>query len=136
MTISRRMRSKGALVVLLAVAGIIIWPTTASPASQATTVQGRYRIVSTDCYFVRGGCHATFNIEQTGARLSDDADKLFHGRVHGVDVRVGERYPQGTSEDSWTAVGSTQDGGRVVKGTMTDGIGGSGTFTMTLVGAS
>jgi hypothetical protein len=66
--------------------------------------------------------------------VSDDTDRYFHGRVHGVNVRVGERFPQGTSEDGWTATGKTDDGGRVVKGTMVDGIGGSGTFTMSQVG--
>jgi hypothetical protein len=135
MRVSRTMTRKVVLVVLSVLAGVLTWPLVSS-ASQGTIVQGRYRIVSTDCYFSRGSCHATFDIEQVGTKLSDDSDKLFHGGVHGVDVRVGERYPMGTSEDSWTAVGTTKDGGRVVKGTMTDGIGGSGTFTMTQVRGS
>jgi hypothetical protein len=134
MTTSNRMKSTMVVAALAIFAVLGTFPQTSSFASQVTTVQGRYRIVSTDCYFSRGSCHVIFNIEQVGTRLSDDADKLFHGRVHGVHVRVGERYPQGTSEDSWLAVGTTDDGGRVVKGTMTDGIGGSGTFTMTKVG--
>lgn len=133
MTLPIRVKSTFALTVLAVLAGFLTWPVTESFAAQVTMIQGRYRIVSTDCYFSRGSCHATFTIEQAGTKLSDDTDKYFHGRVHGVNVRVGERYPQGTSEGSWTAAGTTDDGGRVVKGTMTDGIGGSGTFTMTQI---
>ncbi len=124
------------LVTFVTCVGSVVLPASVSATSSGTTIQGRYRIVSTDCYFSRGSCHATFDIEQAGSKLSDDSDKLFHGATHGVDVRVGERYPQGTSEDSWAAVGTTDDGGRVVTGTMTDGIGGSGTFTMTKVRGS
>ena len=106
-------------------------PASAAPSRQPVRVEGIYQIVSTDCYFAGGRCRARFDIVQKVDRLSDPTDSLFHGRVHGDHVVVGERFPPGTSEDGWTASGTTSDGGRTVSGIFTDGIGGSGTFTMT-----
>jgi hypothetical protein len=108
---------------------------TAATAATVSTVKvdGLYRIVSTDCYFAAGKCHARFDIEQSGVALSDPSDKYFHGKVNGDRVKVGEEFPKGTSEDSWIAVGTTSNGGKTVSGTFRDGIGGSGTFTMTFV---
>jgi len=105
-----------------------------APSSNGVRVDGHYRIVSTDCYFGAGKCRATFDIEQSGTTLSDASDKLFHGRIRGDHVRFGEKWPPGVSEDSWWCSGTTTDGGRIIKGTMTDGIGGSGTFVMKSLG--
>jgi hypothetical protein len=106
----------------------------ASPAVSQTTsavhVDGMYRIVSTDCYFAGAKCHAVFDIEQMGTKLSDPSDRHFHGAIIGTTVVVGEKFGEGTVEDGWTAVGPTTDGGKTVSGNFTDGIGGSGTFTM------
>ncbi|HYA69684.1 MAG TPA: hypothetical protein VED63_13210, partial [Acidimicrobiales bacterium] len=99
------------------------------------TVNGRYRITSTDCYFAAGSCKATFDIEQRGFKLSDPSDKHFYGHVRGTTVHFGERWPSGVSEDSWSCTGSTTDGGKTITGTMTDGIGGSGTFVMKYLGS-
>ena len=122
------------VAIITACAGMVlgIWSGVAS-GSQPVRTDGVYRIVSTDCYFSAGSCHARFDIEQAGNILSDRSDKLLHGRINGTHVRIGETYPPGTSEDGWIAIGTTTDGGKTVKGTFTDGIGGSGTFTMTYV---
>ena len=103
-------------------------------ATQTARVDGHYRIVSTDCYFGAGACHTRFDIEQKGTLLSVGADPLFHGHVNGDHVYFGEFFPPGTSEDSWSALGTTADHGRTVVGTMHDGLGGSGTFTLTYLG--
>jgi hypothetical protein len=109
----------------------------ASPAvSQATSavrVNGFYRIVSTDCFFPGGTCHDVFSIEQAGTTLFDPSDRHFHGHVDGTKVVVGEKFGPGTVEDGWKAVGQTTDGGKTVSGVFMDGIGGSGTFTMTFL---
>jgi hypothetical protein len=109
----------------------------ASPAvSQATSavrVDGVYRIVSTDCYFAGGKCQTTFRIEQAGTTLFDLMDRHFHGHVVGTKVVVGEKFGPGTVEDGWKAVGQTTDGGKTVSGNFMDGVGGSGTFTMTFL---
>jgi hypothetical protein len=108
--------------------------TLASAATMSDVrVDGVYRIVSTDCYFAAGKCHARFDIEQSGVALSDPSDKYFHGKVSGDRVRAGEEFPRGTSEDSWIAVGTTSNRGKTVSGNFKDGIGVSGTFTMTLI---
>jgi hypothetical protein len=96
-------------------------------------VDGLYRIVSTDCYFAAGKCHARFDIEQSGLVLSDSSDKYFNGKVNEDRVKVGEEFPKGTSEDSWIAVGTTSNGGKNVGGNFYDGLGGRGTFTMTYI---
>jgi hypothetical protein len=120
---------------LLLVAAILGFSVTAASASTPSTVKvdGLYRIVSTDCYFAAGNCHARFDIAQSGAVLSDPSDKYFQGKVNGDRVKVGEEFPKGTSEDSWIAVGTSSNGGKTVSGKFNDGIGGSGTFTMTLI---
>jgi hypothetical protein len=124
------------VVVALTVVGLAASaPVSGADPAITVRVDGLYRIVSTDCYFARGSCHHRFDIVQAGSTLRDPDDSLFHGAVHGDQVRVGERFPPGTSEDSWTATGTTTDGGRTIRGTMVDGIGGSGTFTMTLLHA-
>jgi len=111
------------------------------PAAQAATpvsairpvahVDGEYRIVSTDCYFAAGGCTARFDIEQRGDILTATGDSYFHGWVQGDHVRFGETWPPGVSEDSWYCQGITHNHGRTITGTMTDGIGGTGTFRLT-----
>jgi hypothetical protein len=127
-TEARLARRIGAFVVVTLLA---LTPVAAASSLPVVHIDGHYRIVSTDCYFGGGRCHATFDIEQVGATLTSPTDKYFHGHVHGDHVRVGERYPPGTSEDGWTASGTTANGGRTVTGTMVDGIGGSGTFVLT-----
>ena len=123
------------LVGLLAAAMLGSSVTVASAATSPTAkIDGLYRIVSTDCYFAAGKCRARFDIEQSGSTLSDPSDKYFHGHVSGDHVKVGERFPKGTSEDSWIARGTTSNGGKTVSGDFYDGIGGSGTFTMTYIG--
>ena len=85
------------------------WGSSVTVASAVTTptakIDGLYRIESTDCYFAAGKCRARFDIEQSGATLSDPSDKYFHGKVSGDRVKVGERFPKGTSEDGWIARG-------------------------------
>ncbi len=120
---------------LVAVLGWSV-PAASASAGPIIRVVGLYRIVSTDCYFAAGKCHARFDIEQSGTTLTDPSDRYFHGNVNGQRVKVGERYPRGTSEDGWVAVGTTSNGGKTVSGDFYDGIGGSGTFTMTYVGSS
>ena len=83
------------------------------------------------CYFAAGSCKASFDIVQSHATLSDPHDKLFHGHVNGTKVSFGETWPPGVSEDSWWCSGTTTNGGFTITGTMSDGIGGNGTFTMT-----
>jgi hypothetical protein len=100
-------------------------------SSAPTHVDGHYKIVSTDCYFSAGSCTARFDIEQHGSTLNAIGDRYFHGNVNGVHVHFGETWPPGVSEDSWWCQGTTSNGGRTVTGTMTDGIGGSGTFRLT-----
>jgi type 1 fimbria pilin len=120
--------------VLLAAAMLGFSVTAASAATMSTVkVDGQYRIVSTDCYFAAGKCHARFDIEQPGVVLSDLSDKYFHGKVNGDRVVVGEEFPKGTSEDSWIAVGTTSNGGKTVSRNFNDGTGGSGTFTMKMI---
>lgn len=106
-------------------------PTFAAPAP--VRVEGHYRIVSTDCYFGQGHCSTRLDIVQTGSKLSDPTDPNFHGQVHGDHVRISENVPC-CSEDGWAASGISHDGGRVIKGTFYDGLGGTGTFTMTYKG--
>jgi len=132
----RQMWRLGAVGVLLGIA-MVVFPTTMAGAATNSTVKidGLYRIVSTDCYFAAGKCHARFHIEQSAATLSDPSDKYFHGKVNGDRVKVGEQFPRGTSEDSWIAKGTTSNGGKSVSGNFYDGIGGSGTFTMTYIGS-
>lgn len=122
---------------LLSVAATLGCPVPMAGAAASATVKidGVYRIVSTDCYFAAGKCHARFDIEQSGTVLSDPTDRYFHGKVKGDRVKLGEQFPCGTSEDSWVAVGTTSNGGKTVGGHFYDGIGGSGTFTMSLVGS-
>jgi hypothetical protein len=131
---SRRMKSICSTGLLCAAALLGFFAPVAGAAAMSNArVDGMYRIVSTDCYFAAGKCHARFDIEQSGVALSDPSDKYFHGKVSGDRVRVGEDFPRGTSEDSWIAVGTTSNGGKTVSGNFKDGIGGSGTFTMTLI---
>jgi hypothetical protein len=106
----------------------------ANAVTPGARVEGLYRIDSTDCYFAAGKCHARFDIQQSAGVLTDASDKYFHGKVNGDRVKVGERFPRGTSEDSWIAIGTSTDGGKTVSGSFYDGIGGSGTFTMTYLG--
>jgi hypothetical protein len=131
------MQAAGLTAALFATSSFLALCVSASTATGAITsmahIDGIYRIVSTDCYFSGGKCSARFDIEQSGNVLFDRSDPLFHGRVLLDHVRVGEIYPPGTSEDSWTASGLASNGGKTVHGTFTDGIGGSGTFTMTFV---
>jgi hypothetical protein len=115
----------------------------AIPSAQAATlgsaipppahVDGEYRIVSTDCYFGAGACTKRFDIEQRGGLLTAIGDRYFHGRIQGDHVRFGEIWPPGVSEDGWTCQGTTKDHGRTITGTMTDGIGGTGTFRLTFL---
>ena len=131
----RRRRTTWAASVL-SVAATLGCPVALAGAAASSTVKidGVYRIVSTDCYFAAGECHARFDVEQSGTVLSDPTDRYFHGRVKGDRVKVGEQFPRGTSEDSWVAIGTTSNGGKTVSGNFYDGIGGSGAFTMTFVG--
>jgi hypothetical protein len=139
---ARRMQSRlfgiACIVGGLITVAVLGWSVTVASAAAGpiVKVEGLYRIVSTDCYFAAGKCHARFDIEQSGSTLSDPSDKYFHGKVNGRRVTVGERFPRGTSEDGWSAVGSTSNGGKTVSGDFYDGIGGSGTFTMTYIGSS
>jgi hypothetical protein len=104
-------------------------PASASPAT--VVVDGHYRIVSTDCYFGAGKCSKVFDIEDVAGRLSSPTDRYFHGHIRsGGRVAFGEIWPPGVSEDGWWCMGTTTNGGLTVKGTMTDGIGGSGTFVL------
>jgi hypothetical protein len=105
----------------------------AATSTGGATVDGHYRIASTDCYFGGARCTVVFDVEQSGTRLTSPTDQHFHGSVNGDRIRVGERYPQGTVEDGWIAVGTTTDGGHTFAGTMTDGIGGTGKFVMVFV---
>jgi hypothetical protein len=114
--------------VVVAAIGVGLWPALAGASATAGRIDGHYRVTSTDCYFSGGKCTATFDIEQTGTKLSDPADALFHGHVLGTHVVFGEIFPPGTSEDGWRCTGTSSDRGHTVRGTMTDGIGGSGTF--------
>jgi hypothetical protein len=132
--IIRRILWSGALTALTT--GTLL-AMSANPAVGQTTsavrVDGIYRIVSTDCYFAGGRCHAVFDIEQAGRTLFDSSDKHFHGRVSGTKVVVGERFDPGVSEDGWKAVGQATDGGKTVSGVFMDGVGETGTFTMTFL---
>lgn len=120
---------------MLATVGVlgVAAPAGASPA--IPVIDGHYRIVSTDCYFAAGSCTATFDIEDVAARLSAVGDRYFHGHVWGIRINFGETWPPGVSEDSWYCTGLTRDGGQTIRGTMTDGIGGSGTFVLRRVGS-
>jgi hypothetical protein len=130
----RRMLWAGPLLALTTGSFLAV---SASPAVSQTTsgvrVDGIYRIVSTDCYFPGGTCQTKFDIEQSGTTLTDMADRHFHGHIVGTKVVVGEKFGPGTVEDGWKAVGQTSDGGKTVSGNFMDGIGGSGTFTMTFL---
>jgi hypothetical protein len=119
----RRMVGMAALVAL----GAGLWPVVAG-ATSTVTVDGHYRVTSTDCYFSGGRCTTTFDIEQVGLKLRDTTDKYFFGNVRGTHVGFGEVFPLGTVEDGWWCHGTTTDGGLTIRGTMDDGIGGSGTF--------
>jgi hypothetical protein len=126
----------GSATIAMAVAGLLV--SAAGPANATTApvhVDGIYRVHSTDCYFAAGTCTARFDIEQNGLILFDTGDKLFHGRIRYNHITIGETYPQGTIEDSWSASGTTTNGGRSFSGTFSDGIGGSGTFTATFLAA-
>jgi hypothetical protein len=112
-------------------ASAAVTPRPVLETGSATRVDGHYKIVSTDCYFSRGSCTARFDIEQHGVTLSAVGDRYFHGNVNGDHVKFGEIWPPGVSEDSWWCTGTTHDRGRTITGTMTDGIGGSGTFRLT-----
>ena len=103
------------------------------PVLPVAHVDGVYRIVSTDCYFGAGACSQKFDIEQHGDTLTAIGDTYFHGRISGGHVHFGETWPPGVSEDSWYCQGTSSDGGHTVAGTMTDGIGGSGTFRLTFL---
>jgi hypothetical protein len=125
-------RRKTWLVTLTSAAVLAAVPlgsTAATASTQGATVDGQYKITSTDCYF-NGGCTATFDIEQVGARLRVPHDKYFHGQVHAHRVHFAETFGLGTIEDSWGASGTTADGGLTIRGHMWDGIGGTGTFVM------
>ena len=115
---------------MVAAVSLGLWPTLAGASASAAAgrIDGRYRVTSTDCYFSGGKCIATFDIEQRGTKLSDATDTLFHGHVLGTHVVFGEIFPPGTSEDGWRCTGTSSDHGHTVRGDMTDGIGGSGTF--------
>jgi hypothetical protein len=118
-----------ATVMITAAAVVPIAGASPSRAARAT-INGHYRIVSTDCYFGSARCERVFDIGQISTTLADPHDKYLRGRVHGDRVRVGETFPLGTIEDSWVATGTTTDGGQTVSGTMSDGIGGTGNFVM------
>ena len=120
------------LAGLLALGGFVA-PAAASPAS--VVVDGHYRIVSTDCYFGAGKCSTVFDVEDVAARLSSPTDHYFHGHVNGDRISFGEIWPPGVSEDGWWCTGTTTNGGLTIKGTMTDGIGGTGTFVLRRVGS-
>ncbi len=119
--------------------GVLMWPGlgagAAAPAAPAASINGPYRLTTTDCYLSGGRCTGVFDVVQTGTRLADPSDRYFRGHVNGRHVDFGEVYPPGTSEDGWWCVGTTSDGGRIVRGTMTDGIGGSGTFVFRRLGS-
>jgi hypothetical protein len=116
---------------MLATVAIGVAPAGASPAMM--TIDGRYKITSTDCYF-SGGCSTVFDIEQVASRLHVKGDKYFHGQTHGHRVHIAETFGLGTIEDSWGASGTSTDGGLTIRGSMWDGIGGSGTFVMKYLG--
>ncbi len=118
-----------AAAIVLALVPLEAGVAAASPAARAH-VDGVYRIKSTDCYFPGGTCTAVFDIEQDGRHLYDTSDRHLRGRVRRSHVKIAEIYHDGVSEDSWGVVGTTQDGGLTISGTMWDGIGGQGTFTM------
>jgi hypothetical protein len=130
----RRMLEAGAALALTTGSLLAL---NASPAVSQTTsgvhVDGVYRIVSTDCFFAGGKCHAVFDIEQSGTVLTDSTDGHFHGHTNGTKVVIGEGFGDGVSEDSWKAVGQTNDGGMTVSGVFMDGVGETGTFTMTFL---
>jgi hypothetical protein len=126
-------RWSAAAIAALSVVAVTGVAAHASTATGTATVDGQYRIASTDCYFGAGSCTTVFDVEQVGTRLSSPTDRLFHGSVNGDRIRVGERYPQGTVEDSWIAAGTTTDGGHTFAGNMNDGIGGTGKFVMVFV---
>jgi hypothetical protein len=116
-------------------ATVAIGAAPAGAAAQQMTIDGRYKITSTDCYFGGGACSTVFDIEQVGARLHVKGDKYFHGQTHAHRVHIAETFGEGTVEDSWGASGSSADGGLTIRGSMWDGIGGSGTFVMKYLGA-
>ncbi len=121
---------------LMAMATLIAVPLASAPANASTdqmTIDGQYKITSTDCYF-NGNCSTTFDIEQVGSRLHVPHDKYFHGQTHAHRVHIAETFGQGTIEDSWGASGTSNDGGMTIRGSMWDGLGGTGTFVMKYLG--
>ena len=107
----------------------------ASPSIVTVRVDGHFRIVSTDCYFARGSCTATFDIEDAAGTLSSPTDRYFHGHVNGDRISFGEIWPPGVSEDGWWCHGATVNGGLTFKGTMMDGIGETGTYVLRRIGS-
>ena len=127
-----RFKSAVAIIVgAVLVPAIGEWAPAGSTAVVTVRIQGPYHLVSTDCYFSAGSCTEDLVIVDHHGVLSAEHDRLFHGHVHGGNVTFGETWPEGMSEDSWWCTGTTTNQGQSITGTMTDGIGGSGTFTMT-----
>jgi hypothetical protein len=132
-----RTRRKAPFVVIATAVMLAVVPLSmdsATASTQGATVDGQYKITSTDCYFGGGACTTIFDIEQIGYRLHVPHDKYFHGQIHARRVHIAETFGLGTIEDSWGASGTTTDGGLTIRGTMWDGIGGSGTFVMKYTG--
>jgi hypothetical protein len=101
----------------------------------AVTLNGSYRIISTDCYFGAGRCSAVLDLVQSPAGLlSSPTDRHLHGRVSGRWVVVSEDEPPGVVEDGWLARGYANATGGHVHGDFLDGIGETGTFVLNRLG--
>jgi hypothetical protein len=93
-----------ATVMITAAAVVPIAGASPSRAARAT-INGHYRIVSTDCYFGSARCERVFDIGQISTTLADPHDKYLRGRVHGATASASASVRRSRSVRSKT-VGS------------------------------